>query len=74
MATADRGFFSAQNEREAQDLGVKKVALPGRGQLSAQRSQQQKERWFRRALRWRAGLRGHHQHLEALLLDGPSHL
>ena len=55
MATADRGFFSAQNEREAQDLGVKKVALPGRGRLSAQRSQQPKERWFRRALRWRAG-------------------
>jgi IS5 family transposase len=29
MATGDRGFFSAQNEREAQALGVKKVALPG---------------------------------------------
>src|ERR1700745_1849855 len=26
MATADRGFFSAKNEREAQELGVKKVA------------------------------------------------
>ncbi len=55
MATGDRGFFSAQNEREAQALGVKKVALPGRGRLSAQRAQQQKQRWFRRALRWRAG-------------------
>jgi transposase, IS5 family len=30
MATADRGFFSAQNERAAQELGVEKVALPGR--------------------------------------------
>jgi len=55
MATGDRGFFSAQNEREAQALGVKKVALPGRGRLSVQRAQQQKQRWFRRALRWRAG-------------------
>ena len=55
MATADRGFFSAQNEREAQALGVKKVALPARGRLSATRSQQQKQRWFRRVLRWRAG-------------------
>jgi IS5 family transposase len=55
MATGDRGFFSAQNEREAQALGVKKVALPARGRLSAQRAQQQKQRWFRRALRWRAG-------------------
>ena len=56
MATADRGFFSAQNEREAQDLGVKKVALPARGRLSAKRAKQQKQRWFRRALRWRAGI------------------
>jgi IS5 family transposase len=55
MATGDRGFFSAKNEREAQALGVKNVALPARGRLSATRSQQQKQRWFRRALRWRAG-------------------
>jgi transposase, IS5 family len=56
MATADRGFFSAKNEREAEDLGVKKVALPARGRLSAKRAEQQKQRWFRRALRWRAGI------------------
>jgi IS5 family transposase len=55
MATADRGFFSAQNERAAQALGVKKVALPARGRLTAKRAKQQKQRWFRRALRWRAG-------------------
>ena len=41
---------------EERPLGVDKVALPGRGRLSGQRSQQQKQRWFRRALRWRAGL------------------
>ena len=55
MATADRGFFSAKNEQEAEALGVKKVALPGRGRLCTKRAQQQKQRWFRRALRWRAG-------------------
>jgi transposase, IS5 family len=55
MATADRGYFSAANEREAQALGVKQVALPARGRLSAKRAEQQKQRWFRRALRWRAG-------------------
>jgi hypothetical protein len=55
MATGDRGFFSAKNEREAQELGVKKVALPTRGRLSVKRAKQQKQRWFRRALRWRAG-------------------
>jgi transposase, IS5 family len=56
MATGDRGFFSATNEREAEALGVKKVALPARGRLSAKRAEQQKQRWFRRGLRWRAGI------------------
>jgi IS5 family transposase len=55
LATADRGFFSAQNEREAEARGVAKVALPGRGRLSQTRAARQKERWFRRAMRWRAG-------------------
>jgi IS5 family transposase len=55
MATADRGFFSAKNERAAEALGVKHVALPGTGRLSKKRAQRQKQRWFRRALRWRAG-------------------
>jgi IS5 family transposase len=56
MATADRGYFSAKNEREAQDSGVERVALPGRGRLSVARTRRQKERWFQRALRWRAGI------------------
>jgi transposase, IS5 family len=55
MAVADRGFFSAHNEREAEELGVKRVALPARGRLSKKRAKRQKQRWFRRALRWRAG-------------------
>ena len=38
MGTADRGFFSAQNERQAQALGVKKVALPAWGRLSRKRA------------------------------------
>jgi hypothetical protein len=49
-------IFSAKNEREAEALGVKKVALPARGRPSAKRAQQQKQRWFRRGLRWRAGI------------------
>jgi transposase, IS5 family len=56
IATGDRGFFSAQNEREASALGVKRVALPARGRLSEKRAEQQKQRWFRRGLRWRAGI------------------
>jgi transposase, IS5 family len=53
---ADRGFFSAANEREAEGQGVERVALPARGRLSRARAERQKQRWFRRALRWRAGV------------------
>jgi IS5 family transposase len=58
MATADRGYFAAKNERDAKDSGVEKVALPARGRLSKVRAKLQKERWFQRALRWRAGIEG----------------
>lgn len=55
-ATADRGYFSAANERKAEELGVKRVALPARGRLSRKRTTRQKERWFKRGLRWRGGI------------------
>ena len=64
LATADRGFFSAENERKAEDLGVQKVALPARGRLSETRAQHQKERWFKRALHWRAGEEATISHLK----------
>lgn len=64
LATADRGFFSAENERKAEDLGVEKVALPARGRLSETGAQHQKERWFKRALRWRAGEEATISHLK----------
>jgi transposase, IS5 family len=55
MATADRGFFSAQNEHASYALGVAKVALPACGRLSKKRTKRQKQRWFKQAMRWRAG-------------------
>lgn len=55
-ATADRGYFSAKNEAEAREMGVKRVAIPARGHLSKARAAVQKQRWFKRALRWRAGV------------------
>lgn len=55
-ATADRGFYSAENEREAKARGVKHVALPARGWLSTTRTALQKQGWFRRLLRWRGGI------------------
>lgn len=64
IAVADRGFFSAVNEREAEAQGVERVALPARGRLSPTRAARQKERWFRRALRWRAGVEATISHLK----------
>jgi len=56
LGTADRGYYSAQNEREARELGVEKVVVPARGRVSPTRARVQKQRWFRRGLRWRAGI------------------
>jgi IS5 family transposase len=64
MAAADRGFFSAHNEREAESMGVKQVVLPGRGQLGEKRRKRQKERWFRRGLHFRAGCEATVAHLK----------
>jgi IS5 family transposase len=56
LATADRGFFSAKNERVALESGVARVALPATGRLSVKRARLQKQRPFRRLLKWRAGV------------------
>jgi IS5 family transposase len=64
MAAADRGFFSAHNEREAEALGVKHVVLPGRGRLGEKRTERQKQRWFRRGLHFRAGCESTVAHLK----------
>jgi IS5 family transposase len=58
LATADPGFASADNEEEAVARGVSRVVLPRRGRLSAARRGHQKQRWFRRAMRWRTGCEG----------------
>lgn len=58
LVTADRGFFSADNEKRAKEKGVQKVALPCRGKPSATRATHQKQPWFRGALRWRAAIEG----------------
>ena len=56
LAAADRGYWSAQNERLAAEMGVEQIVLPGRGPLSAERAVRQKKRWFRRGQAWRAGI------------------
>jgi IS5 family transposase len=56
LGTADRGFWNAQNEKEALAMGVKQVVLPALGRLSAKRAEHQKQAWFRRGQGWRAGI------------------
>lgn len=56
IITADRGFHSAANIRAAEQRGVTRVAVPGRGRLSGSQAARQKQRWFQRALRWRTGI------------------
>ncbi len=58
MATADRGYWSPDAEKIAHDKGVKRVAIPYRGKRSNKRAAHEKQRWFRQALRWRAGIEG----------------
>lgn len=58
MAATDRGFWSAKNERNAYELGVKRVSIPATGRVSTARLRIQRSRWFRQAQRWRANGEG----------------
>jgi IS5 family transposase len=58
LLSADRGMASAENERLAQQAGVRRIALPCVGRGSAARRHQEKQRWFRRGYRFRAGIEG----------------
>lgn len=52
--TTDRGFSSAENEVKLKEI-IKRVSMPKRGKLDAERKQYQKQHWFRRLQRFRAG-------------------
>jgi transposase, IS5 family len=58
LVASDAGFFSLENERRAKELGVKRVAVPNKKGRDQTRSKEQKQRWFRRAQRWRVGCEG----------------
>ena len=58
MAAADAGFFSAANEAKAEELGVERVAVPSQSTKSQQRKERQKQRWFKKAQKWRTGCEG----------------
>jgi hypothetical protein len=58
LLAADRGLYSAENERFAQEAGVKHVVVPKSGKPSEKRKRHEKQRWFRRGFRFRAGIEG----------------
>lgn len=58
LLTADRGVFSPENERQAKEAGVKRVVIPYAGKAPPERLAQERERWFRRGYRFRAGIEG----------------
>jgi len=51
----DRGFYSKSNEGWLEDTGVRQVGIPARGKVSKERRQYQRQFWFKRLQRFRAG-------------------
>jgi IS5 family transposase len=51
----DRGLYSQANEDWLKDTGVRQVSIPARGKVSQERRQYQRQSWFRRLQRFRAG-------------------
>jgi transposase, IS5 family len=58
LVAGDRGVFSAENERVAREAGIKQVVLPQTGRVSQARQAYERQRWFRRGFRFRAGIEG----------------
>jgi transposase, IS5 family len=58
LVAADAGFYSAKNEAEAKELGVNHVSVPNRSTKSEDRKRHQKQRWFKKAQKWRTGCEG----------------
>ena len=54
----DRGFYSQANEDWLKDNGVRRVSIPKRGKVGKERRSYQKQSWFKRLQRFRAGIEG----------------
>jgi len=58
LVAGDAGFYSHAQEQEVEQLGVKYVSVPNRSTRSEERRQREKQRWFKRAQKWRTGCEG----------------
>ena len=54
-AVGDRGMYSADNELDAKIAGIKHVVAPKRGKKNEERQAYERQPWFRRLCRMRAG-------------------
>jgi len=52
----DRGFYSRSNEEWLREGGVKQISIPVRGKVGKERRIEQKQSWFKRLQRFRAGV------------------
>src|SRR5437764_592084 len=58
LVAGDAGFYSASNEAELSEMGVKQISVPNRSTKSPERRRHQKKRSFRRGQKWRTGVEG----------------
>jgi IS5 family transposase len=58
VVAGDAAFYSAANEKDAHEKGVKRVCVPNRNTKSAERKQEQRKRWFKQGQKWRTGCEG----------------
>lgn len=58
LLAGDRGVFSPENERLAQELGVEQIVLPQKGHRTEERKAHEKQRWFKQGQRFRNGIEG----------------
>jgi IS5 family transposase len=58
LVAADRGVYSLANEQSARNMGVQRVGLPKKGAKNEERQRHERQGWFRRARRFRAGIEG----------------
>ena len=58
LVAGDAAFYSAANEKEAHEKGVKRVCVPNRSTKSAERKREQRKRWFKQGQKWRTGCEG----------------
>ena len=74
--TADRGYGEAAVERDLAALGVARIAIPRKGRTGQARQAVERERRFRRLVKWRTGCEGRISQLKhrfgwaRTLLDG----